>query len=233
MSIKKSLLAVAVLAISMMGFASAASAADGTITDVTNGAPIPAGTTLHLVGWVKFAGGLGSIECHATSVVKATREFAGEGEGHTGEVTNFSVPDLTKCTKAGGLTPCTLTNVTTDNLPYHATVTPTDFDVTAGVLMGPITITNTFTGGFCLITGTSKLTFPNGVTLRPLITGVHGFTNTSGRLGGTAAAGEPIAGVELSAGGVIDKPSGATESITASGEFELSELTKRCTYKLQ
>jgi hypothetical protein len=223
MSIKKSLLAVAVLVISMMGFASVASAAeDGTLVDVTGNVPIAAGTTWHLTGWTKIEGGLGSTECHHTMVIKWTSDT-------TGQVTNFSVPDLTKCKNA--ILGCTLTNVTTDNLPYHVTVTKTDFDVTAGA-SGPIRITQTYTGGFCAIAGTSSETFANGFTLTPLKTGVREVTNTGNRLGSTANAGEPIAGFEKSGVATIDKPSGAMENITASGELELTEATKRCTYKI-
>jgi hypothetical protein len=223
MSIKKSLLAVAVLAVSMMGFASVASAAeDGTLVDVTGNVPIVAGTTWHLTGWTKFAGGLGSIECHNTMVIKWTSDT-------TGEVTNLSVPDVTKCKNA--ILGCTLTNVTTDNLPYHVTVTKTDFDVTAGA-SGPIRITHTYEGAFCAIRGVSSWTYANGITLTPLKTGTNVATNTAGHLGGTAAAGEPIAGFEKSGSGIIDKPSGAQENITTSGEVELSEATKRCTYKI-
>jgi hypothetical protein len=223
MSIKKSLLAIAVLAISMMGFASSASAAeDGTLVDVTGNVPIAAGTTLHLTGWAKFVGGLGSEECHVTSVVNATSDT-------TGEVTNFSVPDVSKC--KNGILGCTLSDVTSDNLPYHVTVTKNDLDVTAGA-KGAINITNTYDGAFCAIRGISKLTFPTGITLTPQKTGTNVVTNTGNRLGGTVGAGEPIAGTDLSGSGVIDKPSGAMENITASGELELTEATKRCTYKI-
>lgn len=229
MSIRKGLLGVAVVAIAMMGFASSALAAeDGTIVDVENGKPIAVGTKLHLIGWAKFQGGLGGIECHVTSEVEATSDT-------TGKVINFSVPDVSKCTRNGGLAFCTLNSVTSDNLPWHVTVTKTDFDVTSGsgIGGGAIRITNVFSGGFCAISGTSSLTFPEGVTLTPLKTGSSAVTGTTGHLlaGGTAAAGEPIAGVEIKAKGKIDKPSGAEEEINATGELELT-VPERCTYKI-
>lgn len=230
MSIKKGMLAAAVLAISMMGLASAAALAaeDGTVVDVSTGQNIAAGTKLVFNGWAKFQGGLGGIECHVTSEAEAT-------SASEGKVTKFGVPDVTKCTKNGGLTLCTLTSVTTDNLPYKLTATKTDFDVSSGAGLGggPIRITNTFTGSFCAIAGTSSLTFSE-ITLKPLKAGTRTVTNTSGHLGETAATGasaNPIVGAELSGSGVIDKPNGSEEAITASGELELTEAT-RGTYKL-
>lgn len=228
MNIKKSLLALVVLALAIMGLASSVMAAeDGVVKDVTTNESIATGTKLHFVGWAKFQGELGGIECHVTSEVEAT-------SASTGKVTNFSVPDVTKCTRNGGLTLCTLTSVTADNLPYSLTATKTDFDVSDGTAVGggPIRITNAFTGSFCAIAGTSSLTFPSGVTLKPLKAGTRTITNTLGHLGELAAAGEAIAGAELSGTGKIDKPGGGEETITASGQLELAEGA-RGTYKLE
>jgi len=230
MSMKKSLLALAATALALMGFASSAMAAtDGVVRDVTTNAIIPNATELHAVGFAKFrdpATG-GTFECHVTSVIKA------EGAtGTTGKVTSFGIPDTTKCTGGGVLAFCTLTSNTTDNLPYHATVTPPgagipagDFDVT-----GNIVLTQNF-GGFCPIAGANKITF-NAITLTPLKTGAEAVTGTSGRLGTTAALNDPIAGIELSGTGTLDKPDGSTAVIEASGKLELSSATQRCTWKI-
>jgi hypothetical protein len=222
MSIKKSLLALVVLALAMMGLASSAMAAtDGVLRDVTTNGIIPENKELHLVGWAAFAETANSgnkFECHVSSVVKTVG-----ATGTEGSVTSFGIPNTSHCTGHGLLAGCTLSSSTTDNLPYHATVTPTDLDVT-----GTIVITNTFAGAFCPITGNKSLTFSE-ITLKPLGTvSKHAVTNTAGNLGTTAAAGEGISGVELSGAGTLD-PSTA---ITASGELEISEATERSTWKI-
>jgi len=216
MRTKMSLIAAAAMALALMGFASSAMAAtDGVVRDVTNNEIIPLNHELHFVGWARFGSGSGGMKCHVTAIAKAT-----VSNGTTGQVTNFSIPDTTKCTGDGGLAFCTLTGDQVTNLPYHLTATPTDFDVT-----GNIVIHNQF-GGFCPL---SEVTLEfSEITLKPLnTTNKRAVTNTAGNLGNTAAAGEPIAGVELSGSG----SSPQVGAITAEGELELT-APDRCTWKL-
>jgi hypothetical protein len=215
MSIKKSLLAMAVTALALMGFASSSMAAtDGVIKD-TNGSLIANGATLHAVGFAKFTASVGSFQCHVTGTIEATG-----ATGTTGDVKQFNVPNLANCTGTGFLAGCILVHQTTTNLPYHVTVTPTDLDVT-----GSIVLHNHYSN--CIITE-QTLTFSEGITLTPLKTGTDVVTGTSGKLGTTAAVGDEIAGVEISGNGTVN-PGGL--AVTASGKLELTS-PERCTYKL-
>jgi hypothetical protein len=216
MSIKKSLLTLAVTALALMGFASSAMAAtDGVVRD-TNGSIIANGATLHAVGFAKFSASVGSYECHVTGTLKATGTTGSTGEVVAG--TGFTVPDKTKCTGTGFLAGCLLASQVTKNLPYHVTATLTDLDVT-----GSIVLVNHYAS--CIITE-QTLTFGE-ITLTPLKTGSETVTGTGGKLGGTAL-GDEIAGVEISGGGTV-QPGGLT--VTASGKLELTS-PERCTYKL-
>jgi hypothetical protein len=232
MSIKKGLIALAAMAIAMMGLASTAMAVDGKIRDVTStSTEIPNARELHFVGSAKFSNANmptpDSYECHVTSVVKTTALG-----GSTGQVTKFEIPNTANCKGTGVFQGCTLTSHSTTNLPYSVTTTATDFDVT-----GTIVIHNTYSG--CLVEK-ATLTFST-ITLKPLKTGTETVTGTSGRLGTTAAAGtssadgDPIAGVELSGTGVADITAlgfETSENVTASGNLELSEAADRCTWYL-
>jgi hypothetical protein len=215
MRIKKNLLAMAVTAIALMGFASSAMAAtDGVIRDTTNGNIIPSGTTLHMIGFTKFTAAPGSYECHKTITIEVTGT-----EGKTGDVKQMLIPDLTKCVGTGFLAGCKLKSQETKNLPYHVTVTPTDLDVTNNTLL-----VNKYSS--CLI-AEQTLEFKE-VTLKPLKTGTTAATGTNGNLGTTAANGEAIAGFEYSANATVN-PGNIAAIIT--GEFELTS-PERCTYKL-
>jgi hypothetical protein len=225
MSIKKSMLALAVAAFAAMGLASSATAAtDGVVRDVTNNAIIPNGTVQHAVGWAKYVNEENeSVECHATSNLTSTGT-----EGKTGHTT-FEVPDVSKCTTSGSLLgPCTVVSVTPTNGPYHVTVTPTDFDVT-----GTIVIHTDFDGPFCLVDETT-LTF-SAITLTPTKTGNRAVTGTTIKLGATAAAGDPIAGVHLEGSGEVHIKNvfggETTEPVTATGELAVTG-TNTCTWKL-
>jgi hypothetical protein len=233
MNIKKSLLALAVMALATMAFASSATAGTGKIKHVTNNTDIPANTELHFVGWAEFAGGSGGYICHVTAVYKATT-------ASTGHITQFNVPDTTKCTGTGGLNGCKLKTHLPTNLPWHVTVTAggagvqPDFDVT-----GNIIIHNTYEG--CLVKS-ATLTFLNGITLAPLKTGVPSAatgTGTGNRASGTAGEGVAIAGVEIvesGSKGVVHTEDifggKKEEAVTASGHLELSSATHRCTWKI-
>jgi hypothetical protein len=221
MSIRKSLIALAAMAIAMMGLASSAVATDGVVRHVPNGTIIPNNRVLHSVGWAKFAAGSGSFECHVTSAV----EIAGS-TGTTGYVSSFTIPDTTKCTGTGLLNGCKLKAHAGTHLLWHVTATPTDFDVTS--IFG-IVIDNEFSS--CLARS-ATLTFSE-VTLRPLKTGIRFATNTFGHLGETAGGNEPIAGVELSGAGTVSMEDifggKKNEGVTATGELELS-ASDRCTW---
>jgi hypothetical protein len=233
MSIKKSLIALAAMAIALMGFASTAMAVvDGKIRDVTStSTEIPNNQELHFVGAAKFSNTSTppeSHECHVTLVVKTTALG-----GSTGQVTNFTIPNTANCTGTGVYNGCTLTSHSTTNLPYAVTTTATDFDVT-----GTIVIHHVFSG--CIVEKTT-LTF-SGITLKPLsTTNKAAATNTAGNLGDTATAGtssadgHAISGVELSGTGqghatVFGFES--SENVTLSGKLELSEAANRCTWYL-
>jgi hypothetical protein len=235
MSIKKSLLALAVLALAMMGFASSAMAEGGHIRDVKTGLPPEAGREFHFVGWAKFETGAGSLECHVTAVLVATGT-----EGKTGHVKTFTVPDTTKCKKGGGIANCTFkSHEATTTGPngeetWDVTATKEDFDLTSST--GVIVIHNKFEGFGC--PSEITLTIEESITLRPLKTGVKIVTNTQNTLGETAKNGDPIAGIEFH----VEKSKKSTadvktifgttkEELTVAGELELTEAD-RCTWEL-
>jgi hypothetical protein len=227
MSIKKSLLpSFAAMAIALTAFASSAMAAeDGVLKDVTTGNPItdPAGAPveLHFVGWTKFETLGTGIECHVTALYTPTGT-----EGKTGDITGFT-PITSSCHGFGSIyNGCKITSDSVLNQPYHVTVTKTDFDVTAT----NIAITNTFSSCVNSNVTFENLFFEEGATLKPLKTGTRTVTDTAGNLGTTAAAGDPIAGVELSAQGVAENNLGEI-GIELTGELELTS-PERCTYKL-
>lgn len=216
MSIKKSLLGLAVLAFAMMGFASSAMAAtDGVLRDVTTNEIVPLNHETVFKGWAKFSSSIGGTTCHSKSVAKATNALGTEGTA------SFEVPNVANCTNEGGLASCTLTSVEVKNSPYKLTVTPTDFDVT-----GNIVLHNHYTGFLCPPEVTVEF---SAVTLKPLgTTSKHAATNTAGNLGTTAAAGEGISGVELEGSGTSPQAG----NITAGGELEIESATDRCTWKI-
>jgi hypothetical protein len=219
----KGLLAVAAMALALMGFASSAMAAtDGVLRDVLTNGIIPENRELHSVGYMKFTSSIGSTECHVTSIIKTSGTA-----GTSGNMTNYSIPDLTKCTFTGTLAGCKLTASATDNLPYGVTVTPTDFDVTGSILL---TETWANGSGSCPIAGSNTLTATE-LTLKPLKTGTRVVTDTSGHLGETAGQNEPIAGVEMSGSMVLHTAFFGNVALTISGEFELTE-PDRCTWKI-
>jgi hypothetical protein len=236
MSIKKSMLAGAVTALALMGLASSATASGGVVRHVVspNGI-VPSGTKTHYAGWAKFASGSGSYQCHVTSASEATGIA-----GNTALVTQFTVPDTTKCTGGGFASGCQLeTHSTTAGgkivsatNPLHITATPTDFDVTdpSG---GKIVLHNKYKG-FCLLSGSEvTLTF-SSITLKPLETGTPDpVTGTAGRLdqGNTAETGDPIVGVEIEGTGELHRPGVVGEHVVASGELEITDVN-RCTWKL-
>lgn len=214
MSIKKSLLPLAVLAFAMMGLASSAMAAeDGSLKDVTTGANPPLNHETSFSGFAKFETGGTGTECDSTAVLKAT-----VANGTTG-TTTFVPSTGSGCKSFGALAGCTVTSIEVTNTPYHVTVTPTDFDVTGNIILH-----NHYSGFLCPATVTIEFT---EITLKPLKTGTDIITNTGNRLGTTAATGEPIAGVELSGTG-----SSSLGAVTASGKMEISTAADRDTYKL-
>jgi hypothetical protein len=238
MSIRKSLIAVAAMALALMGFASSAMAAtDGVIRDTVDNSIIPANREVHLIGWAKFDTSSGNYECHVTSVLKVTGST-----GTTGHVKTFTVPDRSKCTGSGFLSGCTLTafsNNTEGLHPWHVTVTPPsetipagDFDVKPESESEKIEIHNTF-GGSCFGSGQSVTLKFSTITLKPLQTGTTTITGVpagTGHLGGTATAAEPkIAGAEISGTGTVE--GGLGGSVTATGELEVTEAD-RCTWKI-
>jgi hypothetical protein len=221
MSIKKSLLALAVTAIAMMGFASSAMAVDGVVRDAETEEEIPANRELHFIGHAEFSlAGVGGMDCDATSIAKMTT-------GSTGHVTNFSVPIAEHCEGTGSAGACELEGaVTVTNLSYHFRATPTDFDVTGNI----VTHYQFKTNVLCPFSGEEvTLTF-SSITLKPLKTGTIPITGTNAHLGMTAASGEPIAGVEIEGLGSIDRPMGPF-AVTAGGKLELTP-EDRCTWKL-
>jgi hypothetical protein len=227
MSIKKSLLALAVMALTLMGVASSAmGATDGVLRDTPGGGIIEENRELHAVGWASFIeeGGPHGITCHVTSVVKVTGST-----GTTGHVSNFTVPNTKNCTGTGEFTGCIFNSVTAKTTPWHVTVTPTDFDVTppAGK---EIEVEISVSGFLC--PPVVVLTLPS-VTLRPLKTGTDGVTGTAGNLGKakTIAAGEAIAGVELEGKGKAHITPSGTVNAVVSGELELT-APDRCTWKI-
>jgi hypothetical protein len=227
MSIKnRLLLSVAAMAIALTAFASPTMAAeDGVLRDVTTGQPItdPAGgpVELHFVGWTKFEVLGTGIECHVTALYTPTG-----AEGKTGDITDFTLETNT-CHGFGSIyNGCKVTTDSILNEPYHVTVTKTDFDVTATNIVIASTLSS------CMDSNVTFLNFfyEEGITLKPLKTGTRTVTNTAGNLGTTAAAGEPIAGVDFSAPVVIESNFGEF-GLEVVGELELTS-PERCTYKL-
>ena len=233
MSIKKSMLALAVAAMATMAFVSSAMATDGVFKDVTGTAEMGANRELHAVGWAKFTTEAGSYTCHVTSIVKSTN-------ASTGTVTKFDVPDTTKCTGTGLLNGCKLKAHKPENLPWHVTVTDNGrIDITGNIVIH-------IEYSSCLAP-TVKLTFDD-ITLTPKKTGTTtpAPTGTENRLGVTAALNEPVAGFELD-GSSLTEPDGKTvagtahikdlfggeksEVATATGESELS-AADRCTWEV-
>jgi len=214
MSIRKSLIAIAAMALATMGLASSAMAAtDGVIRDVTNNEIVPLNHETRFKGWARFGSGSGGTKCHSESVAKAT-----VSNGTTGTA-SFVVPSVAACTSE--IPGCTLTSVEVTNSPYHLTVTPNDFDVT-----GNIVIHNKYKGTFCFF---PEITVEfSSITLKPFnTTNPHSATNTNNKLGNTAAAGEAIAGVEISGKGTSPQV-GALE---AEGELEITGADL-CTWKI-
>jgi hypothetical protein len=219
MSIRKSLIVLAALALAMMGFASMASAAeDGTVVDVKTGEPMEPGEELHLVGWAEFHNhGNTGIICHVTSVLVAHDDT-------TGTVTNFSIPDTTKCKGTNALAQCKVKSDPVTNLPYHATATPPDAATPAGQIdvTGNIVIHNKLEGFLC--PGEITLTFSE-IILKPLETGGNPITGGAGLgagAGNTAEAGDPIAGVEIRGTGT-SHIGGLADEVQATGELELTK----------
>jgi hypothetical protein len=234
MSIKKSLLPLAVLALAMMGLASSAMAGTGHIRDVKTGLPPEAGRELHFVGWAKFETANASLECHVTAVLVATGT-----EGKTGHIKTFTVPDTKKCKLTKKLEGCEFTkHEATTTGPsgeetWDVTATKEDFDLSSP---GGIVIHNNFKGFLCPESVT--LTFEEAITLRPLKTGTKPVTNTQNTLGETAKPGEPIAGVEFHVPKSVKNTADlkiftnvTKEEVTAVGELELTE-PDRCTWEL-
>ena len=229
MSIKKSMLALAVAAMATMAFASSAMATDGVFRHVTGTTEMPANRELHMIGWMRFfTTAKGSYECHVTLIVKSTN-------ASTGTVTSFTVPDTTKCTGTGLLNGCKLKAHEPTNLPYHVTVTDNGrLDITGNIVFH-------LKYSSCLAPEVT-LTFSE-IQLTPLATGVRTVTGANNKLGGTAALNEAIAGFEIDSSSTDEgtKPGTAhikdlfggekTEAITLPGEFEFTEAD-RCTWEI-
>ena len=230
MSIKKSMLALAVAAMATMAFASSAMATDGVFRDVTGTTEMGANRELHMIGWMKFlTTPRGSYECHVTAIVKSTT-------ASTGTVTNLTVPDTTKCTGTGLLNGCKLKAHEPTNLPWHVTVTDNGrIDITGNIVIH-IKYSN------CLAKEVT-LTFEE-IQLTPLATGERVVTGTSNKLGGTAVLNEPIAGFEVDGSKIDTEPvtkgtahvkdifgGEKTEEATPTGELELTEAD-RCTWEI-
>jgi hypothetical protein len=225
----RGLLAIAVTILALMGFASSAAAAtDGVVRDVTTSAIIPENRELHAVGWWGFQLPSGSFICHFTSNLKATG-----ATGTTLDVTNFSIPDVTKCSVSNGFSECHLSESATDNLPSHATVTPPGAEIPAGDLdvTGSIGFTWTFSPSspFCPFHNTSVSIVTS--TMKPLKTGTKVVTGTSNTLGSTASLNDPIAGFEISSLVTVSYSDGSFATMVASGELELTS-PDRCTWKI-
>jgi hypothetical protein len=216
MSIRKSLIATAAMALAMMGLASSAMAAtDGVIRDVTTNGIVPLNHETRFKGWARFGSESGGTKCHSESVAKATNST-----GTTGTA-SFVVPSVAATACTSEIPGCTLTAVEVTNSPYHMTVTPTDIDVT-----GNIVIHNKYTGTFCFF---KEITIEfSSITLKPLnTTNARSVTNTNNKIGNTAAAGEPIAGVELSGTGTSPQ----VGKVEATGEMEVTGADL-CTWKI-
>jgi hypothetical protein len=226
MSIKRSLLlSIATVALAMTALApSAMGATDGVLRDVNspNGI-IPAGTNLHFVGWTRIQTSGSGMMCHVTAQVEATGST-----GTTGDINSFVIATST-CEGFGvAFANCTITADSVNNLPYHVTVTPTDFDVT-----GNIEITTSIGA---TPTKTCNFTFTNmffeEITLVPLnTTNKRTVTNTSNNLGNVAAAGEAISGVRIEGEGEAENNTLIPFPVALEGELELT-TAERCTYKI-
>jgi hypothetical protein len=232
----KVLLAFAMAALALTAFASSAMA-QGQIRDVEGvHKTIENGRTLHLIGWAEFADEAvpaNGYKCDVTAILHTDVEG-----GTTGTITEFTIPDTTKCEGTGILKGCVLTAHQSTNLPWHVTTTtvPPDFDITEG----NIVIHNTFKAGTCepvFLLGRATeatLTFTKGITARPVKTGTEVNTGTSNTLGATAALGDPIAGIELSGKGIAHikfEHGEQTPEVNVTGKLELTP-PDRCTWTI-
>jgi len=232
MSIKKSMLALAVAAMATMAFASSAMATDGKFRDVSGTAEMGANRELHAVGWVSFVTSApSSYQCHVTAIVKSTN-------ASTGTLTKFDAPDTTKCTGTGVFNGCKLKAHEPTNLPWHVTVTDNGrIDITGNIVIH-------LKYSSCLAPEVT-LTFEE-IQLTPLATGERAVTGTSNKLGGTAVLNEPIAGFEVDGSKVDEVPGPVTpgtahvkdifggektEEAILTGELELTEAD-RCTWEI-
>jgi len=237
MSIKKSMLALAVAAMATMAFASSAMATDGKFRDVTGTAEMGVNRELHAVGWAKFTTAKGSYTCHVTSIVKSSSSSSTSAS--TGTVTKFDVPDTTKCTGTGLLNGCKLKAHKPENLPWHVTVTDNGrIDITGNIVIH-------IEYSSCLAP-TVTLTFDE-IQLTALGTkNKRTVTGTENRIGDTAALNEEIAGFEIDSSKVDEVPGPVTkgtahvkdpfggettEEATPTGEFELTDAD-RCTWEI-
>ena len=217
MSVGRSLLVSALVAIAAMALASSAMAWDAKFRDRVGEDEIPSGRLLHTAGWTKFSGAQGSYACHTSIVAEAATAARGY-------ITSFAVPDKAKCAGTGVLNGCRLKSYTPTNLPYSFTVTDTGPSETEIEVSGTIWIDGELEG--CLV---KSLTLTvGGINVLPLKTGRSIVAGTSNRLGATATPKEPIAGftiagtndradIEDAFGGKFE------EETTVSGEVELTE----------
>jgi hypothetical protein len=188
---------------------------DGVVRDVSDNSMIWLRHEVRLKGWTRFGSEAGGTTCHSESIATATNS-----NGTTGNA-SFLVPSVSSTACTSEIPGCTLTSVQVTNSPYHLTVTPTDFDVT-----GSIVIHNQYTGTFCFF---KEITVEfSEITVKPLnTTNKRIVTNTGNNLGNTAAAGEPISGVEISGSGTSPQ----VGKVEASGELEITGAD-RCTWKI-
>jgi hypothetical protein len=217
MSLKKSLLAFAMIALAMTAFASSAMATTGFLRNVNDNSKIPAGHELHFVGWMRLLESPGNqIDCQANFTVKAETEG-----GATGHVTQQAVPNLSFCEAKGARKGCVVTEHQSRKLPWLFTTTTTNFSV-AGMEINdkykscPI---------FAPLTE-STLRFLE-LNLTPLKEGTTPIWGTEGHLGEKANPGEPIAGVRSE--GVAEqelKPGGVGTTVIYAGEFELTSADR-------
>lgn len=230
MNAKKGLLALAVMAIAMMGFSSSATAAEGGEVRDVNNDPIEEGKIVHYEGWAAFDG-TGSFTCHVTATTEAVTAT-------TGYVTQFTVPNTEQCTGTFPLGSCKLkshestTTSSEGKETWALTATKGDFDVKPTNGATKLVIHEEFEGLFCPLAGEEiTLTFDE-ITLKPLNTeNKRQVTNTAGNLGDTAALGDPISGIEISGTGKLDTEDGEEHDITATGELEVTG-EDLCTWKL-
>jgi hypothetical protein len=137
---------------------------------------------------------IGGVTC--TSNAKGS--FTIKGGSTTGKVTEFA-PTLANCSTTGALSLCTLTGVTSNELPWAL-----DDNGTTATITG-VKITNTFSGGF-LCPSTIVLTGSITVTPKPNTTAI-----TSLELGGSLAS--SFGGVSVTASGT-QTPVNASDSGT-------------------